>query len=230
VKETLQLTFIINCCFCTLTSCAQNNKNIPQYDFNQSYDLNQIIKASNGVERPGINKVLEIIKNNTIIGFSWIESPLEQITLIRNNDSLCAIKFTSFKRTHDQKPATTFNSGNESFFAKYEMMTTSLKTNVLDKNISKIIQGTLTRKATIGIGRLAFGGGDFFLECGRAKLYWSFPTAVFIMSDDHKTQFSFTSNRNFNQVDFNSKNNNWYGFEENREIIIINKELEENKK
>jgi hypothetical protein len=209
----------------SLTSCAQEVKNVPDYDFNRDYDLNDIINFYQKIDRPDVDKVLEIIKKHTIIGFSWIEAPLGQVTLFKSDNAICAIRIINFKRGLDKKAATTFDSGNETFFAEYEMSTQFIKESVTASNEKlKIIRGKLTKNSTFGVGRLAFGGGDFTLMCGNEKLYWSFPTAISIPNNDSKIKFSPTSIKSLNVIDYYNKKNIWYGYEENREMIILGNE------
>jgi hypothetical protein len=203
-------------------SCAQDVKNVPDYDFNRHYDMNEIIKSYESIDRPDVNKILEIIKKDTLIGFSWIDTPIGQVTLFKNENTLCGIRVVSFKRGGDKKAPTSFNSGKESLFAEYEMFTLLLKEKVTSDNKKLVItNGNLSQNATFGLGRLAFGGGNSTIKCGSEKLNWSFPTAISLSSSNSNMKFSATKLKRFSLVDIDSYNDAWYGYEENRKMIIL---------
>ena len=203
-------------------SCAQHIKNFPDYDFNRDYDMSEIIKLYESIDRPDINKILKIIKKDTLVGFSWIDTPLAQVTLFRSDDTLCAIRIISFKRGQGKQAPTSFNSGKKSFFAEYEMLTQLLKEKVTSGNKKlAITNGNLTQNATFGLGRLSFGSGNSTIKCGIEKLNWSFPTAIFLSSSNSKMKFSATKMKSFSLADFDSHNNVWYGYEENQKMIIL---------
>lgn len=64
-------------------------------------------KVVDDISRDDIEITLKLINENVIVGFSWVDLPLNQILLLNHKESFCAIKFNSFKRLYDSKEATT---------------------------------------------------------------------------------------------------------------------------
>jgi len=205
------------------TSCSGQSENVAKrgyYSDNESdYELKNIV-------RPPIDIVREIIKNNILIGFSWIDMPLNNILLIRNNDFICAIKFTYFKRGNDSKEATSFHSGEESFEAKYDFLSWHVKNNPQTGLISR--GNKLELNAAIGIGRLSYQPGNSTLKCGEAKLLWQYPSAVLLFGKDMNTLFAPTIFSEFDKIYLSSSETVWYGYDEKRKMIKIS--INEDKK
>lgn len=217
IKKIIFITAIAN-----LVSCAPESGYVSDYDFNRKYDINEINNATKDIDRPAIDEVLKSIKENTIIGFSWIDAPLNKITLIRDDSSICAIRFISYGRGGDKESATSFSSGDESFFAEYEIYSTPPSENSSVGNRQVMIHKNKVNKgSTFGIGKLAFGGGNSTIKCGHSKFFWSFPTGVFITEKNKAMKFSPTKLSDFNLVNLESINIIWYGYEENRKMLLI---------
>ncbi len=54
------------------------------------------------------------------ISATAVKAPVNRFLILRENNSLCAIKFISFHRGHDAKPASLFHTGMESLFGEYK--------------------------------------------------------------------------------------------------------------
>lgn len=223
---TMKYYFIKNIIFIIvlvhLASCAPDRVFVPNYDFSRKYDINEINNATKDIDRPPVDEVLNFIKKNTIIGFSWIDAPLNQITLIRDNNSMCAIRFISHGKGGDRESATSFSSGEESFFAEYEIYSISLNENTSIGDRQIIVHKEKVNKfSTFGIGRLAFGGGNSTIKCGESEFFWSFPTGVFIAENNKMMKFSPTKLNDFHLINLQNTKIVWYGYEENRKMLLI---------
>lgn len=206
----------VMCFFLSTTSCSNQAEEVIKkgyYSDNESdYDLKDIV-------RPPIEMVRKIIKNNILVGFSWVDMPLNKILLIRNNNDFCALKFTYMKRGNDSKEATSFNSGEESFEAKYDFLSWHAKANSQISLISK--DNKLELNAAIGIGRLSYQPGNSTIKCGNAKLLWQYPAAVLLFGRDMETMFSPTTLTEFDGISLSTHKAVWYGYDEKRKMIKI---------
>lgn len=102
------------------------------------------------------------------IAWHQVAAPRGNVLLMRSDEGICAIRFTSFQAAGDSKPPTTFSSGEETYSADYEWSFAAKHSN------TGIQYGTgrATKSALWGIGRLAFGGGESYVRCGPMKAFW----------------------------------------------------------
>lgn len=171
--------------------------------------------SEDSITRPRIETIERIVKDGYVVGFSWIDSPLNQVVLIRVDDVECAIKFTSFNRGADKKEPTPFNSGDESFFAQYEFLESKNRI-ISDKKIKSV-----ERFATVGIGRLSFQKGNTSVRCGNAILQWGYPTAIFMSKDDKDVSLTYSKYTDPIKALKESQNVTWYGYDEHRDWFIV---------
>jgi hypothetical protein len=174
------------------------------------------------VSRGDIESTLKLIDENIVVGFSWIDIPLNQILLLKHKKNICAIKFNSFKRLEDNKKATTFRSSAETFLASYS----KYEFNEIYENtrFDKITEHKLVSEATVGIGRLTFGGGDKKIKCGDGYFHWEYPTGVFLNRENKSLSFYPLLVNDFTKIDKLPLTIPWIGYEENRvQKIISNK-------
>ena len=171
--------------------------------------------SKNSQTSPKTETVEEIIKSNYLIGFSWIDSPLNSVVLVKSDEVMCAIKFISFNKGSDKKEPTTFNSGDESFFAEYEIV--ELKSGF----ISAKSQKSVSRLATIGIGRLSFQKGNTKVRCGETILQWAYPTSLIMSKDDKGVEFAFSRFIDLEQSLKENESATWYGYDEFRDWFLV---------
>ncbi len=174
------------------------------------------------ISRDGVDDTLKLIQGNIVVGFSWVDMPLNKILLLKHNEKYCAIKFISFERLGDEKKATTFRSSAETLLAtylKYEFGSLNEKIDV-----GKVTEHKLVSKVTFGIGRLTFGGGDKKIKCGEGHFYWEFPTGVFVNRKVAQLSFSPTTYTDFTNISDSLPTISWLHYEEERpkKIISIN--------
>lgn len=164
------------------------------------------------VSRPDLSVVEDLIAENAIVGFSWVDQPINKILLIKNGKHSCAIKYSSYSRLNDKRKSTVFRSGDETFFASADYM---LMPNKRIKHLE------LKKSPLYGIGKLAYSPSNDSIRCGRAELFWSYPTGTFLWSDDVDTRLSPTSLQSFDEINFSDPDLEWFGYEEDRKIKII---------
>lgn len=215
IKARYKLIFAM-CFFLSTTSCSNQAGEVVKkgyYSDNESdYNLKDIV-------RPPVDIVSKVIKNNILVGFSWVDMPLNKILLIKSNNDFCALKFTYVKRGNNSKEATSFNSGEESFEAKYDFLTWHADANSQISLISR--DNRLELNAAIGIGRLSYQPGNSIIKCGKAKLLWQYPAAVLLFGRDMETLFSPTTLTEFDDISLSTNKAVWYDYDEKRKMIKI---------
>ncbi|MBG9990972.1 hypothetical protein I6F50_09145 [Pseudoalteromonas sp. NZS127_1] len=163
--------------------------------------------------RPSIKDVEAIINNqNYLVGFSWVDSPINSIVLIKSSNNVyCAVKFTKVKRLNDETEASTFNSGAETFLANFDILELSKSGIKRESNNVELVDS-----ASIGIGRLAFSVNNKTVRCGNSKLYWSYPTALSISDEDTATKLAPARALDLDKVNFFADGLNWVGYDDMR--------------
>jgi hypothetical protein len=114
-----------------------------------------------------------------------IYSALGRFLLIRQQDGLCAIKFTGAKRGNDASEPTAFRGGEETFLSEYEWF---FSPNYHGKWVASELKSgrsVVNSGSSWGIGRLAFGGGNSHIECGPMRFYWIAPTQLLFGDMQH---------------------------------------------
>ncbi len=162
-----------------------------------------------------------------IIGGNAIQPPPDTFLLIRKQDKVCAVKFTEWQRGNDKSTPTTFQSGEESYYAKYVWYLGEKKGGdwVLNPPV-RHGESNVTKKRSYGIGRFAFGGGDFKINCGAFNLKWTPPANVYFYEYYNKerqydTEIALTRWRTFEEIRLDDSLE-WLRYDENRPISIIN--------
>ena len=153
-------------------------------------------------------------------------APLGRFLLIRKDKRVCAVRFTKAQRGHDAKPATTFNSGEESFSAEYDWYFQEDGSG--DFTQPGVLSGheQLAMKPLKGIGRLAFQTGQIYVECGAFdKLFWRYPTWVTFYGKssrgDYGIELAPTKWTEIQEVNVHDPRLKWYRYDENRESVDI---------
>jgi len=163
--------------------------------------------------------------NNAMITWFDVGAPVGHLLLVRQGTDTCVLRFTTFRRGHDSKPSTSFNSGEESFSAEYDWFFP--KKSSAEPHHLTYDRGhrNLSRGSSSGIGRLAFQGGDQEVQCGSFKLAWFYPTRVgFNSSDSTKdigVELAPTRWNTIEQVNFEDPAIRWYKQDESRKPMLI---------
>ena len=105
-----------------------------------------------------------------------VSAPLGRWLLIRTDHSLCAIRFIEFHRGHDAKPATAFNSGEETLIATGEHVQIDSGHQTVSVGKAKVI--SLEQGPVVGLGRFGFAKGNIGIRCGHASLEWTYPNNI----------------------------------------------------
>jgi hypothetical protein len=150
------------------------------------------------------------IKTQAIIGFSWIDQPLNRIVVIRSGPERCAIVYRSFRRAHDAKPETAFNSGQESFFGEADFFV---------MNSGKTQRLHLSDRHSVGVGKaILFSRSHDEVRCGKSTVYWRYPTATIMQSMDKDVRIASTPWTRFEDVKFDDPGLEWVRFEDERKM------------
>lgn len=162
------------------------------------------------VSRPDTAVVEKLIADHAIVGFSWVDQPINRILLIKNGKDRCAIKYSSFSMSKDQRKSTAFRSGDAVTYATAELLLPSLKTRRLK----------LQHKPLYGLGKIGYSPSKHLIRCGRARLNWGYPTATTLSQNDSVTTLAPTSWTRFDEIDFAAPELEWFGYEEGRRIVV----------
>lgn len=160
--------------------------------------------------RPAIDVVEATIRTHAIIGFSWIDQPLNRIVLIRTQQDLCAIKYLSFSRGHAQQPSSASRSEDGPFYGEAELYSTSKRT---------VRPLHLTQFPFRGFHPFVFGGGRPYFQCGRQRIVWSYPTGT-LLPPDADASLASTQWQDFSKIDFHDPNLQWFRYDASRKMVI----------
>ncbi|MGE0474248.1 MAG: hypothetical protein AB7P17_11500 [Nitrospirales bacterium] len=110
----------------------------------------------------------------------YVSAPKGKFLLIRRGPELCAVRIISYRRGHDAGPRTFFHTGDETTYAEYDWIFQGDGSGDLTKSNVESGHDDLSRGAFVGLSfHLSMQLGNFDVECGEWKFWWSFPTAVF---------------------------------------------------
>ena len=155
----------------------------------------------------------QAIVDDYVVRFNGIDAPARQIVLIRNGKARCAIRYLSFSRGHDEKPATAFDSGGESFDAEAEFLPDSSKT-VQKRHLS-------IRPSTGAAKVIVSGHSDNKISCGHGELLWIYPTGTVFDWGDADTWAAPAHTEDFARIDFDDRTLVWVKFEKDRRQLVI---------
>lgn len=168
------------------------------------------ISVEGAGSRPDVDVVKATIATHAIIGFSWVDQPINKIVLIRTRKELCAIKYLSFSRGRDQQPSIQSKSEDGPFYGEAELYSGSMR---------RVRRLHLTQFRFKGFHPFVFGGGRPYFQCGRERLIWGYPTGTFLLPDSDAS-FASTQLEDFSKINFQDPNLQWYGYEEGRGVVI----------
>ena len=166
------------------------------------------------------------MKTQAVITWSDAGAPLGRFTLIRKGNDLCALRFTEYHRGGDAKPATVFDSGQESLYAEYDWFYQADHSGNLTKGNVKTGHRKIAMRSVRGIGRLSLSGGVDELKCGPFNLNWSYPPRIgFFGHDDkdgdHGIEIAPTKWTDIKQVNPHDPHLKWYRYDAKRKPIYI---------
>lgn len=177
--------------------------------------------AEQSTSRPPEAAVERLMNGSALVGFSWVDQPQNRILLIQNKRSTCAIRFVSYHRADNARPATSFDTGDAGRFAEYEVAEISQSgTAAL---IGAVERKELADRGLRGLGRIAFQAGDNQIRCGGEKYSWLFPTGLFWRKDQSDLMVAPTNWSNFNDVRLTHSKVQWFRRdpEQGRPFIVI---------
>jgi len=153
---------------------------------------------------------------------SWANAgaPLDKYLLIRDGDFLCAVRFVSYIRGQDARPASFWSSGEETLTAAYEWAL--LRHN--DGTLSIADRGTDKVKfsAPRGFGHLIVGGGYGNVKCGDRKFGWQYPNAInFSQQEGSSMKLAPTRWDRIGDIKLDDAKLIWYSFDRQRKPIAI---------
>jgi hypothetical protein len=156
------------------------------------------------------------------VAWSNVIMPGGRILLIKSSQGICALRFLTFERRNDGRPATTFDGGEETQTASYEWRFFRIGGGSSHPTTEKTGHGSVTQKAAYGIGRFVLlGGGNDTIKCGPIRAIWSPPASVFF-SDYHDSgspglELAPTARTSLVDVDPSDSSLTWFKLDKNRE-------------
>jgi len=160
----------------------------------------------------------------------WIASgavrpPAGAFLLIRENEAMCALQFTGLWRGNDAKEPTPFDSGQESFRARYAWYHGErISGNWIlhppkASGESEVSQGRL-----VGLGRFAFGTGDIRIQCGPIATKWTAPAWAYFYyrrPQEQSIEIAVTRWRKFEDVNPNDAALRWLRYDKDRTDAVV---------
>lgn len=148
---------------------------------------------------------------------------MNSILLIRNERATCAIRFLSYRRANDARPPTSFDTGDASRFAVYEI---AEFIHGPERAIEPVMRKELDYRGLRGLGRLAFNVGNNTISCGRHKYSWMFPTGLLIKKEQSDTFVAPTNWTSFDELRVDHPGLHWYqrDAQTKRAVIMLPKE------
>jgi len=183
--------------------------------FNPALAVEDYSYLENKVSRPDYSIVEKLIVNYAVVGFSWVDLPLNKLLLIKAGNAQCAIKYNSYWKGHDKKEASIFSSGEESLYAKAEFV------RLRKGDFSKVKKFEFSKIAPTGIGKVAYDSSNDIIKCGDERLLWQYPTALVALSLSSNIYMAISELENFDLVSFDDPELSWHSFESERTIKIL---------
>ena len=158
--------------------------------------------------RPSVAEVEDYIKRSVLVGFEWVDQPLNRILLLRSDKAMCAIRFLSYRRNNDARVPTSFDTGDANQFATYEISEFVIAGS--EVRPGPVVRKKLDYRGMRGIGRLAFHVGKTSIKCGRERYPWSFPTGVGLPRNRQGPAIAPTNWMGFDEVRIDHPKLRWY--------------------
>ena len=179
------------------------------------------IAGAQTASRPQTTQVESYIKGAAVVGFEWVDQPLNRFLLLRSDRSICAIRFLSYHRSNNARPPTSFDTGDASESAVYEISEITL--NGAELVFGPVERKKLTYRGMRGLGRLAITVGETDIKCGRDRYPWSFPTGVGWRRGELGPTIAPTNWASFDQIHINHPKLRWYEIDpqSRRPFVVI---------
>jgi hypothetical protein len=152
-----------------------------------------------------------------------VSAPMGRLLLARKGGTLCAFRFVSARRGHDKREPTSFSSGEESLFGEYEWALLEEPEKGRVKPV-KSGKGEVSRKGSIGVGRLATRIGRPAVSCGEVKAVWAYPNRLTFVAEtptgafqyDNQLSLAPTAWREFSEINLADPRLKWYRLDSKR--------------
>lgn len=165
---------------------------------------------------------------SALLTWDAVGAPLGRFLLVRKDKdkAVCAVRFTKAQHGHDEKPATTFNSGDESFSAEYDWYFQGDGSGDFSQPNVMSGHGRLARNPLKGIGRLAFQTGQGRVTCGTfGRLLWLPAGRIGFFEGsrrgDYGIELAPTKWVEIKEVNVLDPRLKWYRYDENRDPVYI---------
>ena len=165
---------------------------------------------------------------SALLTWDAVGAPLGRFLLVRKDKdkAVCAVRFTKAQRGHDEKPATIFNSGDESFSAEYDWYFQGDGSGDFTQPNVMSGHGRLAQGALKGIGRMAFQTGQVRVTCGTFdRLFWLPAGRIGFFEGAHRGNYGIelapTKWAEIKEVNVLDPRLKWYRYDENRDPVYI---------
>jgi hypothetical protein len=167
----------------------------------------------------------QFIDTHTRVDWHQIVTPFQKILLIKQKERFGAVRFTAFHREDDAKQPSVTSEGRASEYAEYDWFYQGDGSGNFKKANAKQGHGKLVSNPLRGIGRFAFQTGTVYLECGKFKLFWLYPTSVSFPSEagctDTSLELAPTKWNRIEDVSVHDAKIKWYRCDESRKSFLI---------
>lgn len=129
---------------------------------------------------PRIEAELSAI-TSAVVGEALVTGIPNKFILLRKGDHVCAVKFNTFRRDYDAKPATRTSTGEENTYASYEWFYQKDGSSDFKKSNVAFGNGNLHRGPATGILFDITIWRSFdkrWIECGPFNPTWIYPTTI----------------------------------------------------
>jgi hypothetical protein len=164
--------------------------------------------VADDASRPPEAQVEQYLQRAALVGFGWVDQPLNRIVLVRGPRATCAIRFVSYRRANDARPSTSFDTGDASEFATYEV--SELRLSGAVPNPGPVARKALNYRGLRGVGRLAFRTGNTDLHCGRERYTWMYPTGLMLKDSKGGAAIAPTNWTDFSAVRMDHPKLRWF--------------------
>lgn len=186
--------------------------------------MNLAVGTGTGVgQSDALDRTLDTLKSNAIVDAASVAVPAGRIVLVRSSSMHCAIRFDSFRRGHDAKPGTIFNSGDESRFSEADIYEWPRGEGDFYYGKARVKHVKLSELPLVGILKVAAGGGSS-IKCTGSRLDWSFPSwmsFIEVGSADRMIEIAPTAWTDLAQIDLANPRLKWFRYEASRERTLI---------
>jgi hypothetical protein len=151
------------------------------------------------------------------VGHMAVSAPIGRFILIRKGTAVCAVRFTSFRRDYDQKPAGVFSSGDEHKYAEYDWYFQGDGSG--DFTVPNVTSGhgSLRDAPSFGLGHYSVKlSATLYVTCGPLKVSWGYPNALVFstyqpgLRTDYDLELAPTKAADVREIDLKNPGLTWY--------------------